>query len=65
MKICRIGINETDLEMTDEELIELAGMIERAIDSLEEYNDLQSLKVHDKSFYEDIAATMKELANYE
>ena len=32
MKICRIGINETDLEMTDEELIELAGMIERAID---------------------------------
>lgn len=65
MKFVRIGINETDIELSDAELVELAYMIELAIEHLEEYNDLRFLKEHDKAYYKVTAQLMRLLANYE
>ena len=65
MKIIRIGINETQLELSDAELVELAHLIELGIEHLEEYNDLRFLKEHDKHYYKDTAELMRLLANYE
>lgn len=64
MKFDRIGINEIDIEMTDEEAKELSFLIDVALDHLEEYSDLKLLRAHNKTFYKLVIASLQELANY-
>ena len=65
MKFCRIGINETDIELSDAELVELAYLIESGLEHLEEYNDLHFLECHDKHYYKDTTQLMRCFAQYE
>lgn len=64
MKFDRIGINEIDIEMTDEEAKEFSFLIDVALDHLEEYDDLKLLRAHNKTFYKLVIASLQELANY-
>lgn len=65
MKFYRTGINETEIEVSDAELEELAKIIELAIEHLEEYNDLRMLREHDRKYYRNIAVLMRKYARYE
>lgn len=65
MKFVRIGINETYIELSDAELVELAYIIQRGLESLEEYNDLKCLEVHDEAYYKNTANIMRWIAQYE
>ena len=64
MKFDRMSINKVEIELSDAELIELADIIELAIEHLEEYNDVRLLKEHNREWYRNTANLMKYLASY-
>lgn len=65
MELTRTGNNELQIELNDFESEDIAYLIDRGLDDMDEYNDYGCLlKEHDKEFYRQLVKEIKNAIKY-